>query len=326
MPRTSRTSAASAATHDDDVEIAAAAAGALERRQLDAENQKAALAFRKQVAAHLAADGDDRIVLNRFAQTDGHGQVIIELAERKSDGKRMVTEFHGLVKNFPRAARLKRSGNALDEEEAEEREPLAVQDQPQDQAEEVVVVRAIRPHRTACRKEKTAAIERQQAYEGTQDAYDEAAALDDWEREEARRAEAMGAPAARHSKKAATTKKQKRSTKVTLRKALADDGSSAADSAAFVTPARRTTRSSSAKKSKGKQQPNMIREDVEEHHTTGDFSAGLARGQDDLVSLLNGLEGCEIRSDLGSESTQILSREGSIASMPVAAASHAIMA
>ena len=212
----------------------------------------------------------------------------------------MVTEFHGLVKNFPRAARLKRSGNALDEEEAEEREPLAVQDQPQDQAEEVVVVRAIRPHRTAGRKEKTAAVERQQAYEGTQDAYDEAAALDDWEREEARRAEAMGAPAARHSKKAATTKKQKRSTNVTLRKALADDGSSAADSAAFVTPARRTTRSSSAKKSKGKQQPDMIREDVEEHHTTGDFSAGLARGQDDLVSLLNGLEGCEIRSDLGS--------------------------
>ena len=213
----------------------------------------------------------------------------------------MVTEFHGLVKNFPRAARLKRSGNALDEEEADEREPLAVQDQ----AEEVVVVRAIRPQRGAGRKEKAArqraaTAEREQAYEGAQDAYDEAAALDEWEREEARRAEAMGATATRHSKKAATSKKQKRSSNVTLRKGLADDGSSAADSAAFVTPARRTTRSSSAKKNKGKQQPDMIREEVEEHHTTGDFSTGLARGQDDLVSLLNGLEGCEIRSDLGS--------------------------
>ena len=44
MPRTSRTSAASAITHEEDVDAAAAAAaaaGALERRQLDAENVSA---------------------------------------------------------------------------------------------------------------------------------------------------------------------------------------------------------------------------------------------------------------------------------------------
>lgn len=117
----------------------------------------------------------------------------------------------------------------------------------------------------------------------------------EWAKEQRRRAEEMGAREDRANRRAATrAKKQKQA-----------EEAAATLAAGSAEPTRRSSRVAAnakrqTKRPAGGSVPD-IREDREEHHV-GNFTAGLARGQDDLASLLNGLQGCEIRSELGSGS------------------------
>lgn len=212
--------------------------------------QKAALAFRKQVASFIAKNSD-REIINRLGVTDGKKQTLFELS-KDSSGRMFFYESYGDVRNFPRSYRLKRSGNPIDEDEAEEIDDL-----------------------TRANKQDS-----------------------EWIKEQRRRTEEMGAREDRANRRAANrAKKQKQAE---------DEAATDGPTAGPAPPAEGTRRSSRVAANARRQTarrgavPN-IREDEEEHHV-GDFAAGLARGQDDLASLLNGLQGCEIRSELGSGS------------------------
>jgi len=105
--------------------------------------QKTALAFRKQINGRISLD-PERQVLNRYTETWADGtQTIVELVERSTDGLRGVIEYHGEIRNFPKAARAKRTaGNALDVDDYDEEE--------RDREEAV----ALNPVEAAARKKK----------------------------------------------------------------------------------------------------------------------------------------------------------------------------
>ena len=195
-----------------------------------------------------------------MAITNGKDQTLFELSKH-ADGRVVFYESYGQVRNFPRSYRLKRSGNALDRDnEDEEAEADAGGEESRQEAE--------------------------------------------WQKEERRRAEAMGAREERAKARRAAAKtggakrqKQARSASGPATPAVRAERQASAE------PARRSSRVADARRRSagiaGEGRIPDIREDEEEHYV-GDFTAGLGRGQDDLASLLNGLQGCEIRSELGS--------------------------